>query len=85
LIFINTFDDFENNLDWKWFYNLVWNQKNIEINIENKDKKEKYINLRNEKISKFKKKIFSLGWSYLKTSNIDDIFSVLYKFFKLRK
>ncbi|MCK9272290.1 DUF58 domain-containing protein [Candidatus Gracilibacteria bacterium] len=85
LIFINTFDDFENNLDGKGFYNLVGNQKNIEINIENKDKKEKYINLRNEKISKFKKKIFSLGGSYLKTSNIDDIFSVLYKFFKLRK
>lgn len=85
IIFINTFDDFENNLWNNWFYNLVWAQKNIEINLQDKEKTTKYITLRNEKITKFKKAIFSLGWSYLNISNTWDVFTTLYKFFKTRK
>ena len=85
LIFINTFDDFENNLWNKWYFNLVWAQKNIEINLQNKDKTTKYITLRNEKITKFKKNIFAYWWSYLNISNVWDVFTALYKFFKTRK
>lgn len=85
LIFINTFDDFENNLWNKWYFNLVWSQKNLEVDLQDKDKTTKYITLRNEKITKFKKAIFSLGWSYLSISNTWDVFTTLYKFFKTRK
>ena len=85
LIFINTFDDFENNLWNRWYFNLVWSQKNLEVDLQDKDKTTKYITLRNEKITKFKKNIYTYWWSYLNISNTWDVFTTLYKFFKTRK
>ncbi len=85
IIFINIFDDFENNLNINWIFNFTNISIYNNIQIQNKWKKEKYILERKKQKDLFKKKIVNLWWNYLEITNSTNIYQVFYKFFKLRQ
>lgn len=85
LIFFNISDSFENNLDWKWLINLTNSKNSLIINLNNKNKKLKYISERNLELTNLKKNIVSSGGSYIWVDNTSNIYKVLYNFFKLRQ
>lgn len=82
LIFCNIFDSFENNLDWKWISNLVNNNKWLNIDLDDIKNKNKYIKLRNDKISKFKRNIIKSGSKYILLDETKNIYKEIYKLFE---
>jgi hypothetical protein len=84
LVICNIFHSFENNLDEKW---IVWFtdwQKDLFIDLDNKNKKEQYKQLRKNKVINFRKIVRKTGASYLYFDEKTNIFWELYKFFKNR-
>jgi hypothetical protein len=84
LVICNIFHSFENNLDEKW---IVWFtdwQKDLFIDLDNKDKKEQYKQLRKNKVINFRKTVRKTGASYLYFDEKTNIFWEFYKFFKNR-
>lgn len=81
-IFCNIFNSFENNLEWKWISWLSnWNES-LFIDLDNIEKKEKYIKLRKEKINNFKKTIRKTGSMYLLLDETKNVYKEIYKLFQ---
>lgn len=57
IIFIHISDYFENTLEWKGIKVLQNGTQQISINLDDREKKEKYRELRQEKMQKFQKKL----------------------------
>ncbi len=82
LVYINVFDEFEENLTLRWIFNFTWNA-NINLNDINKSKQ--YFESRKEIKAKFKHEVLNNSWDYMEISNRSNVYAVLYDFFKLRK
>lgn len=84
LVICNIFHSFENNLNEKW---IIWFsdwQDDLFIDLDNKKKKEKYRELRKQKVINFRKNVRKSWASYLYFDEKVNVFSELYKFFKTR-
>ena len=84
LVVCNIFHSFENNLDDKgivWFTN--WDD-NLFIDLDNKEKKSQYRELRKKKVIDFRKKVRKSWANYLYFDEKTNIFAELYKFFQSR-
>lgn len=82
IIYINIFDTFENTLTWtSWVAWLWW----LSINLDNSKKKQKYIELRNKKISYIQKQINSLWWDYLLINEQTNIYKKILNLMKKRQ
>lgn len=80
----NIFNSFENNLKWKglkWFYNSNSNS-NLTVDLDDNEKKQKYINLRKNKILNLKKKVLNNKWKYLLLDDTKNIYKEMCKLFK---
>ena len=84
LIVVNIFSYFENFLDWNWVIWLKKWVKSLFIDLDDKNKKNKYINLRQEKIANFKKKVINFWWGYIYLDKKSNIFKEIYTFFRRR-
>lgn len=82
LIYINIFDDFENNLTKDWIYKLVNNKNIFVLNTKSEQKRNIYIQKRKEKIDAFKKQVFATGSKYIHISDRDNVYKELFRFFK---
>lgn len=79
LVFCNIFNSFENNLDWKGF---IWvNDSSLKIDLNDKEKIEKYKNLREEKILNLKKNLNKYKAKYLWLDETKNIQKEFYKLF----
>jgi hypothetical protein len=65
LVICNIFHSFENNLDEKWIFWFTDWQKDLFIDLDNNNKKEKYRELRKNKVINFRKIVRKTGASYL--------------------
>jgi len=81
LIFVNVFDEFENNLaNIGSFLDLKTN-KPLTVNLANTNKIKQYQKLREEKLNKLKNLLVSKWIDYLYISSNMDVFKTVYKFF----
>jgi len=82
LVLCNLFNSFENNLKWVWMsWFKSWNDS-IFLDLDNKDKVNKYIALRSSKIDSLKKFIHRNWWKYILIDETKNIFKEFYKIFK---
>lgn len=82
LIFCNIFNSFENNLNIDWIVGFNKWLKNIFLDLDDKNKVEEYINLRENKISNLKKKITKIWWKYVLLDETTKTFKELSKLFR---
>jgi len=81
LVYINIFDSFENTLFSDSSFNFVSNNSSLFLS-SSETKRQKYINLRNEKIAKLKKTLFKNNSSYLLIDENKNIIKELFSLFK---
>lgn len=84
LVYINIFDDFENNLQKKWIFNIWFNWKNLFLN-SNSKKIEKYKTFREKKVKNFQKNLKTSKIDYLKIESKTNTYLLLLNFFHNRK
>ncbi|MDD2487105.1 MAG: DUF58 domain-containing protein [Candidatus Gracilibacteria bacterium] len=82
IVFINIFDEFEDNLNLEGIHSFSGN--NI-VNLGNSRKIEEYRILRKNKKEEFRKRIIRFGGDHFEINEKSQVFSVLYKFFKSRQ
>lgn len=86
IIFINIFDSFENTLEWKKWIFAFWNdKKDMHFDLDNKRKKQKYIDLRNKKRSELKRLLLKNKLSHLEIDEKTDIYREFLTFMKSRE
>ena len=84
LVVLNVFNSFENTLNSKWIKWLTNWISNYFIDVDDEQKKEKYISLRKDKINNFKKKIIKYWWTYAFFDENTNIYVELLKLMRVR-
>lgn len=82
LIVCNIFNWFENNLNFEWVVGFNKWENNITLDLDNKNKVEEYIDLRNEKILNFRKKIRKSWWKYILLDETKNTYKEVSKLFR---
>lgn len=82
LIFIPIFSSFENNLSKNWVLWINNWKDSLFIDLSNKEKKDKYLKLRNEKLLSIKKKIRKNSWKFLIIDETKNIYLEIFNLFK---
>ena len=82
LLFVNIFDEFENNLSATWVYNFVQGEANLEVDLSNKKMRNNYIDYRKQKIDNLKVHLRSLRIDHLQVDGKTNIFKCFYNYFK---
>ena len=86
LIYIRISDSFEETLDWKKWVIALWDtQRNIVIDLDNKKKKQKYLDLRREKKQKLRNMLMKNNISSLEIDENTDIYKAFLRFMKTRE
>lgn len=85
IVYINIFDSFENNLaDENFQVNLNNKISWLNIDLSEKSKKEKYINLRKKKVSDFKDFLLKMWIDYLQFDEDSNIFKQFLNYFRFK-
>ncbi len=80
LIVCNLFNHFENFLDWKWVSWLQNDWEKLFVDLDSK-KRQKYIQLRKEKLKNFRNKVIKNNASYLFIDETKNIYKEVSKLF----
>lgn len=86
LIYIRISDSFEETLDGRKWVIVLWDTKrNIVIDLDNKKKKQKYLDLRREKKQKLRNMLMKNNISSLEIDENTDIYKAFLRFMKTRE
>ncbi len=86
LIYIRISDSFEETLDGRKWVIVLWDTKrNIVIDLDNKKKKQKYLDLRREKKQKLRNMLMKNNVSSLEIDENTDIYKAFLRFMKTRE
>lgn len=84
LVYINIFDHFENTLNQTGIFNFKQQNKFLEINLNDQNKKKEYQQLRQQKIDTLRNFLRQKRIDYLALDNQSNLFKEFFNYFRLK-